>query len=85
LGENWEQVKEWLKPLDTLLLIVGVPALILVGAWRLGLLARLRGARRSNRTLAVSRDSCGSEGSSLRVSLVVKPTEDCRSPGITAP
>ena len=49
LGENWEQVKEWLKPLDTLLLIVGVPALILVGAWRLGLLARLRGARRNRR------------------------------------
>jgi membrane protein DedA with SNARE-associated domain len=49
LGQNWEQVKEWLKPLDTLLLIVGVPALLLVGAWRLGLLARLRGARRDRR------------------------------------
>ncbi|MFM9166263.1 MAG: hypothetical protein ACKOQO_05570 [Candidatus Limnocylindrus sp.] len=42
-------MKEWLKPLDTLLLIVGVPALILVGAWRLGLLARLRGTRRNRR------------------------------------
>jgi membrane protein DedA with SNARE-associated domain len=49
LGQNWEQVKEWLKPLDTLLLIVGVPALLLLGAWRLGLLARLRGARRDRR------------------------------------
>jgi membrane protein DedA with SNARE-associated domain len=49
LGENWEQVKEWLKPLDTLLLIVGVPALLLLGAWRLGLLARLRRARRDRR------------------------------------
>jgi membrane protein DedA with SNARE-associated domain len=45
LGQNWEQVKDWLKPLDTLLLIVGVPGLILVGAWRLGILARLRAWR----------------------------------------
>jgi membrane protein DedA with SNARE-associated domain len=30
-------------------LIVGVPALLLLGAWRLGLLARLRGARRDRR------------------------------------
>ena len=45
LGQNWEQVKEWLKPLDTLLLIVGVPALLLLAAWRLGLLARLRARR----------------------------------------
>jgi hypothetical protein len=38
-------VKEWLKPLDTLLLIVGVPALLLLAAWRLGLLDRLRNRR----------------------------------------
>ena len=49
LGHYPKEVKEWLKPLDALLLIVGVPALILIGAWRLGLLARLRGARRDRR------------------------------------
>jgi membrane protein DedA with SNARE-associated domain len=42
LGERWEEVQGYLAPLDTLLLVVGLPALALLGAWRLGLLKRLR-------------------------------------------
>ena len=42
LGERWEEVQNYLAPLDTLLLMVGLPALVLLGAWRLGLLKRLR-------------------------------------------
>jgi membrane protein DedA with SNARE-associated domain len=45
LGARWEEVQTYLAPFETLLLVVLLPALLLLGAWRLGLLKRLRERR----------------------------------------
>jgi hypothetical protein len=35
-------VQVYLAPFETILLAIGLPALVLLGAWRLGLLKRIR-------------------------------------------
>ena len=42
LGARWEEVQVYLAPFETILLAILLPALVLLGAWRLGLLKRIR-------------------------------------------
>jgi membrane protein DedA with SNARE-associated domain len=42
LGARWGEVQTYLAPFETILLAIVLPALVLLGAWRLGLLTRIR-------------------------------------------